>query len=191
MAEPDATQVVAGPGKLYVAALGSTLPTVGSHGEYPITWPAAWKAVGYTDAGIDIVYTPTIKAIMVDEEASPVSDVLSEEKFHLAAHLAEVTLQNLNYAIAASTFTDNSVSESEIVVAGGSKALQYFMVGVQGPAPGTNLQRLVICQKAIANAAVSMKFQRKDKMVIPVQFEARKISGQDLFDVYDFTSTAS
>ena len=95
MAEPDATQIVAGPGKLYVAALGSALPTVDGHGEYPVTWPAAWKAVGYTDAGIDIVYTPTIKAIMVDEEASPVSDVLSEEKFHLAAHLALSGLQVL------------------------------------------------------------------------------------------------
>ena len=49
----------------------------------------------------------------------------------------------------------------------------------------------MIVQKAIAKAAVSLKIQRKDKVVIPVSFEARKISGTDLVDIYDFTADAS
>jgi hypothetical protein len=191
MSEPNATNVVAGSGLLYVAPLGTTLPTVDGHGEYPITWPMGWVQVGYTDGGIDLVYTPTIKEIMVDEEAAPVQDVLSTEKFAISAHLAEATLQNLNYAMSASTFTDDSTANETISVKLGSKALGYVMVGVQGPAPGTNLARLVICQKAIAKAAVSMKIQRKDKVVIPVSFEARKLTGVDLVDIYDITVGAS
>lgn len=191
MAEPDATQIVAGSGVLYVAVLGSTLPSLDAHGEYPVVWPAAWKAVGYTEDGIDMTYTPTIKPLHVDEETAPVGDVLTEEKFHVSAKLAEATLQNLNRAIAASAYTDDSTAESDINVKVGSKALNYTMVGVDGPAPGTNLRRVVIMQKAIATAAVSMKMQRKDKVIIPVSFEARQLSGQNLFQIHDFTSTAS
>ena len=191
MAEPDATQIIAGSGLLYVAPLGTTLPTVDSHGEYPIAWPAGWTPVGYTDAGIDLVYTPTIKELFVDEETAPVADVLATEKFHVAAHLAEATLANLNRAIAASTLTDHSATLGDINVNAGSQALNYCMVGVSGPAPGTGKIRLLIMRKAITTSAVSMKIQRKDKVVIPVQFDARKLSGYNLFDIWDLTANAS
>ena len=190
MSEPNATNVVAGSGLLYIAPLGTTLPTVDMHGEYPVSWPMGWTAVGYTEDGIDLVYTPSLKEIMVDEEAAPVQDVLATEKFAITAKLAEATLANMNAAIAASTITTDSTNET-ITVSIGSKPISYVMVGVQGPAPGTNLARIVICQKAIAKAAVSMKIQRKDKVVIPVSFEARKITGTDLVDIYDLTVGAS
>lgn len=191
MSEPNATNVVAGSGLLYVAPLGTTLPTVDAHGEYPVVWPAGWLAVGYTDDGIDLVYTPSIKEIMVDEEAAPVSDILTTEKFAVTAKLAEATLLNLNRSIAACTYTDDSAANETITVSIGSKALAYTMVGVEGPAPGTNLRRVMVMQKAIAKAAVSLKIQRKDKVSIPVSFEARKITGTDLVNIYDFTASAS
>lgn len=191
MSEPNATNVVAGSGLLYVAPLGTTLPIVDAHGEYPVTWPMGWVAVGYTEAGIDLVYTPTIKEIMVDEEAAPVLDVLATEKFAITTQLAEATLMNLQNAISACTYTDDSAANETISVKIGSKALAYVMVGVQGPAPGTNLARLVICQKAIAKGAMSLKIQRKDNVKIPVSFEARKITGTDLVDIYDITVGAS
>lgn len=190
MAEPDATQVVAGPGLLYVAPLGTTLPTLDATGEFPVNWPVGWEAVGYTDAGIDQTYTPTIKEIEVDEEAAPVLDILQKEQFEISAHLAEATLQNLNRAISSSTYTVDTPN-SAVIVSGGSKPITYFMIGVQGPAPGTNKARVIIVQKAIAKAAVQMKMTRKDKVVIPVTFSARKIANVNLFDIYDLTSTAS
>jgi hypothetical protein len=191
MSEPNATNVIAGSGLLYVAPLGTTLPTIDVHGEFPVVWPMGWTAVGYTDAGIDLVYTPTIKEIMVDEEAAPVSDILTTEKFSVASHLAEATLLNLSNAVSASTYTDDSAVNEAIKVSIGSKSLGYMMVGVQGPAPGTNLARVVLIQKAIAKAAVSMKIQRKDKVTIPVTFEARKLTGINLVDIYDITVGAS
>lgn len=191
MSEPDATQVIAGSGKIYIAPLGSTLPVTDAHGEYPVSWPVAWIPVGYTDDGIDFSYTPTIKELMVDEETAPVGDILTAEKCFIGAKLAEATLANLHNAIAASTLTDHSATLGDIKLGAGSQALNYVMVGVEGPAPGTNKTRLIFLYKAITTVAVSFKMQRKDKVVFPVQWDARKLSGQDLFDIYDLTSTAS
>lgn len=191
MAEPDVTQLVAGSGLLYVAPLGTALPTVDGHGEYPIVWPNGWVALGYTEAGIDIVYTPTFKELTVDEEAGSVGDLLVTEKFHIAAQLAEGTLANLNRAISASTLTDHTTTLSDINLNAGSQAPKYVMVGVSSPAPGTNKIRLTIVQKAMSTAAVSFKVQRKDKVIIPVTFDARKLSGINLFDIWDLTATAS
>lgn len=191
MSEPDVTNIVTGSGKLYIAPLGTALPVVDMTGEFPISWPDGWIAVGYTDDGIDAVYTPSLKEIMVDEEASPVGDVLSTEKFHISAKLAEATLANFNSAIAASTLVNHSSTQGDIEVTAGSQALNYVMAGVQAPSYGTNKGRLILVQKAIASAAVSLKIQRKDKVSIPIQLEARKLSGQPLFAIYDLTSNAS
>jgi hypothetical protein len=194
MAEPDATQVVAGSGLLYVAPLGTTLPTLDAHGENPVVWPAGWVAVGYTDDGIDMTYTPTVKDITVDEEMAPVAKLLTAEKLSISAKLAEATLANLNNAISASTYTNDPAGSAQLLKLG-SGTLNTVLVGVEGPAPGTNLKRVIILYKAVAQAAVSMKMQRKDKVVIPVNFEAladsTKPAGQRLAEIVDLTSTAS
>lgn len=190
MSEPDATQLIKGSGLVLWAPLGSTLPTLSGHGEFPVTWPMAWTKVGYTDAGIDFTYTPTIKGLTVDEEASPVDFVLETEKAVLSCGLAEPTMANLNLGISASTVTTDTPN-GVVKLSAGSQALNFFMIGVEGPAGGTNKRRVMIFQKAIASAAVAMKIQRKDKVIIPVSFEAVKLSAQDLFDWYEFTATAS
>ena len=173
--EPDTSQIVAGPGKLYIAALGTTLPTLtGSTAAFS----AGWTQCGYTDAGIDAIYTPTIKEIYVDEQAAPVLDILEKEKFVVQAHLAEVGLRNLTAAIAASTFVGG-------VLSAGSDPIVYVMVGITGPAPDTYTQRVILMQKAITTVAVSMKMTRKDKVVFPVSWDARQISGQPLFTIQD------
>ncbi len=175
--EPDVSQVVAGPGALYIAPVGTALPTLTGA---TAVFPTGWTAVGYTDAGIDAIYTPTIKEIYVDEQAAPVLDILEKEKFVLQAHLAEVNLRNLQAAIAASTYTPATPS-----IVGGSLPLRYTMVCVTGPAPDTYSQRVILLQKAITTVAVSMKITRKDKQVFPVSFDARQIQGQNLFLIQD------
>lgn len=190
MAEPDATQIIAGPGLLYVAPLGTALPAHAAHGEIPITWPAGWVACGYTDAGIDFHYSPTIKKLTVDEEASPVGDILETEMAEISATLAEATLANLTAAISASSLTTDSVN-GVLDHAAGSKALTYTMVGVQGPAPGTEKGRILIFQKAIAESATGFKMTRKEKVMFPVKWAARKLSGVNLYDIWDYTSSAS
>jgi hypothetical protein len=175
--QPDVSQILAGPGLIYVAPVGTAQPAL----TFPLVWPSAWFQVGYTDAGVDLVYTPTIKEIYVDEEAAPVLDILEKEKFVIQAHLAEVSLTNLNACISASTY----VPTGSPTLTFGSQALNYVAVGVVGPAPDTYNNRVVLCQKAITTVGVSIKLTRKDKQVFPVSWDGRKIQGQVLGSVVD------
>jgi hypothetical protein len=172
--QPDVSQIIAGPGLIYVAPVGTAQPSLASQ---PVTFPNPWFAVGYTDAGIDLVYTPTIKEIYVDEEAAVVLDILEKEKFVVQAHLAESDLENLSLGISACTYAYPTISV-------GSLPVTYVAVGVTGPAPNGNT-RVVLMQKAITTVAVSMKITRKDKQVIPVSWDARKLSGQNLLTITD------
>ena len=52
--QPDQSQVIAGPGLIYLAPLGTALPTL--TGAAPV-WGAGWYQAGYTDAGIDAINT--------------------------------------------------------------------------------------------------------------------------------------
>jgi len=175
-AQPDVSQILAGPGLIYIAPLGSALPSLVA----PLVWPSGWYAVGYTDAGIDAIYTPTIKEIYVDEVPAVVGDILEKEKFVVQAHLAEASLPNLAAAISACTYTPATPQ-----VSAGAMALQYTMVGVVGPAPDTYTSRVILIQKAITTVAVSMKITRKDKQLIPVSWDARQLPGTVLFSITD------
>ena len=60
----------------------------------------------------------------------------------------------------------------------------YKAPGVTGPAPNGNT-RVCLLSKAITTVAVSMKITRKDKQVIPVSWDARKLSGTPLLTITD------
>jgi hypothetical protein len=192
MSEPTATQIIAGPATLYVAPLGTTLPATASPATWPPVWPAGWQAVGYTEKGVDLVFTPTIKPFTPDEEASAVYDILEAEKCDVSTILWEATIENYRNAISAHTSTDDGKVRS---LGTGTLTLTYVMIGYQGPAPVSDSMtspattphgRVVILQKAIVTSAISLNMSRRDIQKFAVKWEARKIAGQDLFDLYEF-----
>lgn len=193
MSEPTATNVIAGPALFYVAPVGTTPPSVtGSPATWPPTFGAGWLPVGYTDKGVDLVYTPTVKPYTPDEETSPIYDILESEKCEVDITLAETTLDNLARAISAATLTYNTGAKVK-TLAGGSLPLTYVALAWLGPAPpgpaGVGVEgRLVVIQKALAQSAIKVSAQRKAVTLFAVKWEARKIAGQDLYDIYDFYS---
>ena len=77
----------------------------------------------------------------------------------------------------------------------GTLSLSYVAIGFQGPAPVSDSMsspaiapygRVVIVQKAIVTSAISLNMSRKDIQKFSVKWEARKIAGQDLYDLYEF-----
>lgn len=185
-----AANVLVGPARILVAPKGTALPTVDGTVN-PITWAAAWKEVGYTDAGTELSYSPTIKDIKVDEEMAPVQKLLDEEKAMLSAALAETTLQNLNYAVTASIYTATPADVTHAQLARidiGSGSIAEVMVGFEGISPA-GLQRIMVGYRAIGQANMKMAFKRTDKTLFPVEWgllaDSTKAAGKRLIMIVD------
>jgi hypothetical protein len=191
-----AANVLVGPARLLVSPKGTTLPTLDGTVN-PITWPAGWVEVGYTEAGTDMTYTPTIKDIMVDEEMAPVQKILDKEKATVTAVLAEATLANLNRAISASIMTQSAADVTHAQLATvevGSGALNEVQIGFEGINPQT-FQRIMIGYRAIAQATVKLTFKRADKTMMQVDFDlladSTKTAGKRLFKILDVVAPHS
>lgn len=196
MSEPTATQITAGIAQLYLAPVGTTAPLVtGSPASYPPTL-TGWRQIGYTEKGVNSVYTPSIKGFTPDEEADPVYDILESEKFEISATLAEATVANYQAAISTGLLTNDTTSKVWKVGVGGL-TLTYTALVILAPAPpgpsGAGVDgRLVYIPKAIVVSAISLDVTRKDIQKFAIKWEARKIAGADLYDFYDFyTGTGS
>lgn len=189
----DVSKVMVGSVKLYVAPSGTTLPNL--DGSYPIVWPMGWTGVGYTESGVDLSYSPSVKEIKVDEELAPVLYVLDGEKCELSANLSQDTLDNLNRAISASTLTTTAATMTDgkfKTLKFGSGVLTEVMVGFEGYAPNdtpgaTLLPAVAVGYRAMAQANVKMTFKRSEKVVIPVTFgllaDSTKSIGQRLMTI--------
>lgn len=192
----NAANVLVGPARLLIAPIGTALPVVDGTVN-PITWVAAWKEVGYTESGTTLAYNPAIKDIVVDEAMAPINKVLDGEKAMFGAQLAEATLQNMNYAIAASILTNSPLDGTHAQIARldvGSGSLTQFMVGFEGLSPA-GFQRVIFGYKAIAEANISLAFKRSTKLIIPVQFgllaDPTKVVGKQLYAMVDILAPHS
>lgn len=88
------SNVELGPGRLYVAPLGTTEPASCS-----AALPSAWRAVGYTEDGSAFSTTLTNSEVDVAEEVDPILYVLSKRANTLALSMAEMTRANLALAL--------------------------------------------------------------------------------------------
>lgn len=91
----DSDNVQINPGRLYVAALGTTEPTNNT-----TALPSAWRPVGYTDQGSAFSSQLTNTEVEVAEEIDPILYFLSKRTNALALAMAESTRQNLALALA-------------------------------------------------------------------------------------------
>jgi len=166
----NVANVIAGPGALFIAPKGTALPGLSAS----LTTFGGFTPVGYTDDGVELDYTPTIKDIMVDEESTAVQVLLTTEKLVVTVKLAETTLANLFNSIAGATLTGNQLT------IGGLFIPNEFAMGIAGPAPSTGKIRQIGIHRVIQKAGVKMHYQRKDKVMFACQFEALADSTQPI-----------
>jgi hypothetical protein len=192
----DTSQVTIAPARILVAPLGTALPPINAA---TLVWPPAWKEVGYTEKGTDITPTPTITDFNVDELMSPAKKMTTAEKCVISAVLAQPTLQNLRYALAALSDVDvadpDSTHPGTKRVTYGGGALQEVMIGLEGLSPevdpdtGVNYWRMFVGYRAMASAAVKLAFGRTVMTTIPFQIElladGTKDPGEQLFEMVD------
>lgn len=194
------TNVIAGSGNLYTAPAGTAPPTLTSM-PTDSTWQSAgFIPSGYTDDGVQFVYTPQTKDIPVDEEMSAVQILLIGEKLEINLKMAETTLTNLQKSIAGSSLVEGSGISTLYLGSPAQSAVQEFVLGFSGPAPGTETGagatgRSILVWRVKATAAVTIHYQRKDKIIYNVKFTALADStqpqGQRLCKMIDYNQAGS
>jgi hypothetical protein len=158
--------VTSGPSNLWIApyVAGGPFPTLtGSATDF-----AAFTLPGFTSDGIEWDYSPSWKDFMVDERLEPIKKKITAHKLVVSCKMAETTLQNLTYAIAAATFNG-----SDTVTIGSPDDAPEFTLGWAGPCPGAPQgTRQVLIYRCVSFAATKAHYQRKDMALYTVQFEA-------------------
>lgn len=103
MALGDPTKVKVGPGTLYFGPVGAAEPT-----DLTTPWATVdplWVPVGYTEEGHSATMTPTVEAIEVAEELTPVRYEETKREVGLGFAAAQMTVENIQKALNGGTIT--------------------------------------------------------------------------------------
>jgi hypothetical protein len=191
MAEPNATNVIAGQTVLYVAAAATAPPSLAAKPS-AATWAAAgFSAVGYTEAGVDFVVTPAVKDITPDETITPIKQIITGIKLEVKTKLLESHLENLQRVLPLSTLTNPGAGIKTLTIGSGG-SLNEFVIGFQGPGVGGVDSRVIVVWRVNNVSSVSQGYQRKDVTMLDVTFSAltdsTKTTLQDVCEVVDFNA---
>lgn len=158
------SEVVVGPGLLYVAPIGTTEPTTGSG-----TLPSAWTPIGYTDDGTTFTYGTGFENIEVEEELDPLRKVATSRECALAFAMAQVSAQNLS--IAANGGTIGSPTSGFVTFDPPDLGEEASVMIVWDADDG---QERILIRKAINTESVDeARKKAPDKATIPVRFEGQ------------------
>ena len=195
----DVANIVVGPGELFLAPVGTAPP---DEEQNILNW-AGWTNLGFTDGGLEVEYTPEAADHFVDQELGPVKTTLTAEQFVVRAPLAEATLQNLNKAISASTFSQvaagGGITGKDILTVG-TGPLTEFALGFEAESPesqadGTQGWRLLIVWRVLSVAAIGQAYRKGEKTLFPAEFRAQvessKPKGERMFRLVDWTAAAT
>lgn len=88
------------PGFLFIAPLGSTLPSNTVAGSvFTDSWPVAWLSLGATEEGSTFSYSSTVEALSVAEFLDPIAYRTTGREGSIAFNLADFTLTNYRRAL--------------------------------------------------------------------------------------------
>ncbi len=187
---------------MYIAPEGTALPTI-TGDVVPDPWGGAWVLVGFTDGGVEVVYTPEFSDIKVDDFHAPIRKTLVGEALTLKVSLAEAILDNYKHAISQSVRTDVSsasmIAESEQFEIGDG-SVDVVAVGFQGTPPGlvaadpSTAFRVLSIPRCYSVGEFGQAYTKGEKTMVPIEFSAvadvTKASGKTLMSILDWTDDA-
>jgi hypothetical protein len=182
-----APNVLTDPGYLFIAPLGTAVPTNTVAGSvFTDAWAAAWLPLGATTEGSTFSYSTTVEPIRAAELFDPVRWATTEREGNIAFNLMNWTLTNyrraLNGGVAALTATSGT----------GATALY----NVSPPTPGTEVRAMIgwesldntvrlVCYQTIQGGEVASAFQKApDVAVIPCTFNLEVPVAGKPFDIW-------
>lgn len=159
-----------GPGRLWVAPLGTTEPASAS-----AALDAAFVAVGYTEAGSQFQTVVTNSEVEVAEEVDPIAYVMSKRASQLAFAMAETTRKSLALALG-SGVTTNTALGYEPPNPGAEVAV--ILVWDSDEDPTTNANSRWIFRQAKSGGTVSIsRAKSPTKATVAALFNLEKPSG--------------
>lgn len=189
--EPNVANVFAGAAKIWLASYPATFPTLTTKPNDAAWETAGFKHVGYTEAGMDITTTVSVKEVKVDESLSPVKYIIDSIKVEAKSTLMEASLENLERVIPLSKLT-NDGSGIKVLKVGSANLLQEFALGMQGPGPGGVDARVFRMFRCNVTSSATQSYKRADVSKLPATFSSLADSLQssldDICDTTDFNA---
>lgn len=164
-----ATNVQTGPGRLWVAPLGTTEPTSAS-----AAMPSAWTAVGYTEQGHEYAADLTSEPIEVAEELDPIRYENTRRISRVSFSMAEVTRKRLAIALGGGASEADSAAAYEPPAAGAEVAVMIVWDSEE-TADGNNQNVRWLYRQAKASGTITIAHGKAPaKALIPVTFNLEK-----------------
>ena len=186
------TNLLAGIGTIYTAPVGEALPADDDVDSGIITPGGNWTATGFTQDGCTVDYTPTYEDVIVDQHKAAVDSILTAEAGSIAFTLAESDASALAAAFGVAYTTvaaaANQTGQSNLGVGDSTKVKKAILI--IGTAPG-GYSRWVYCPKAVPEAKVSIKLEKKHNGIAQqykLLTDTSQSAGQRLFQVKDITA---
>lgn len=191
MAEPNVLNISSGPAALYLAATGTAFPSLASQPAQAAWLAAGFFSIGYTEAGIDLTETPSVKEIIPDELITVAKQIVTGVKYEIKTVLLEATLENMSRVLALATISNPGTGIKTLSVGSGNPLVE-FALGVQCSGVGGAGSRVLTVWRVNSLAATSQNFTRKDVTKLGVMFTAlsdsTKAVGLDVYQMVDFSA---
>lgn len=175
-----------GPGTLYVGDYGATEPDDGDVSAAPSS--AVWSDVGATLGGIQLIVTAEYKKLEADQLPMSPESRRTSLAVQVKTKMAEVTLDNLKYALngADGDVTSGSgYSKYTPSLDDSSASPTYRAVIFDGLGPG-GCNRRVIVRKVLSTANIEATSSKEDQQAFDVTLDAHYVSSSIApYDVID------
>lgn len=168
------TNLIQGPGDLYVGDFGAAEPLDGVVNIAPAA--SAWDGVGGTLGGVEWVVNRTFAELEVDQLVDLVESRLTKRGLAVKTQLAEPTLANLKLALNGGTLTSGSGFEAfEPDDSTSATQPNYRAIILDGYAPNSKRRRFII-RRVLATEDVGIKYGKTDQGVWTVTFLMHYVS---------------
>lgn len=174
----DAEAIQVGPGRLYIAPIGTTEPTTLTG-----ALDSAWIDLGYTDEGSEFTLGIETENVEVAEELEPIRQETTARTIELTFALAQMTAANLQYVFNGGTIASDGAGHYEFTFPElGSE--DYQMLLWQDNTAPSNKQRWLF-RKVRNGGDVAIAHRRgAEKQTLPVTFSGFKPTGEDAVSVW-------
>ena len=169
-----ASNFLAGPGELFIAAFGATEPADSDVSE---TFAASgWTSLGGTQDGVTFAHEREFFELECDQIVEVPESRETKRVTTVKTNLAEVTLDNLRYTLNGGTVAASaSYSTYEPDDSGASSAPTYWALCFVGKSPG-GLNRRIFVRKTLSVESVESAYKKGEQTLYPVTWKCHYVS---------------